>query len=100
MHVRFNLTTRFQRIFVESDLKKTKRLELLVRDGYLYLKCDNFKVTRKSIAYNKVEFLTFASSPTFNVDIHLPPICVIRSPSVLTIYSSEIIVFWYKNFFL
>jgi hypothetical protein len=98
-HLRFNVT-KSQRLFTDTstDLKQTMR-GYITDDRQFELTSGSFKASIP-ISYHKVYSVTFAASPTFFTNINLNESHIIRPPSTLTIYSTELLVFWYKTIML
>jgi len=96
-HLRFNVT-KPQRLFTDTAMDRSRSMWGVINDNQFVLTYGSFKASIP-ITYNEVHSVTFAVSPTFRTDITLNESIIIRSPSVLTIHSAELLTFWYKNIF-
>ena len=98
-HLRFNVT-KSQRLFADTSMDLGQSMRGYITNNRQFkLTSGSFKVSIP-ISYHKVYSITFAASPTFLTNINLNESHIIRPPSTLTIYSTELLAFWYKTIIL
>lgn len=97
-HLRFNVT-KPQILFTETPMDHHQSMTGFINHKQQFvLSCGSFEAF-VPITYHKVNYVTFAESSTFITDINLDANTIVRSPSILAIYSHELLVVWYKNIF-